>query len=298
MRIASNTITDNMVRQIQLLAAKQSKLQNQVATGQKIAQPEDDPAATNRVLNLSNENRELAQFSRNAGRALQISEATYSGLHEIKKISDRATEIGTLGQGATSPDARTAYASELDQLIEQAIQLGNSKLGNDYLYAGTAVDQAPVVATRDAAGHVTSVTYAGNSGQISIPLSSTSSIAPQTDAATNQGITDFVNHLVALRDALNSNDSTALTTAQSNLMDTENVLVSALAAQGAVQSRIEASQSQQQSVSQNIESQISDETSADIASTMVQLTQTKTAYEAALQSTASIMKLSLLDYIN
>src|SRR4051812_20596107 len=152
MRLSTHSVSDNMVRQIQLLSSQQAKLQNQVATGQRISQPEDDPAAIARVINLESEQRQIAQFQTNAAHALNLSQSSYSGLQAIKKVSDRAGEIGTLGAGAISPEASKAYATEVDQLIEQTVQLGNSKFGNDYLYAGTAVGSAPFVATRDASG--------------------------------------------------------------------------------------------------------------------------------------------------
>ena len=44
-----------------MLSSQQSKLQNQVATGQSITQPEDDPAAVGRVLNLETEQRHITQ---------------------------------------------------------------------------------------------------------------------------------------------------------------------------------------------------------------------------------------------
>ena len=298
MRVVANTVSENFIRQIQQLGSQQAKLQNQVATGRRLTQPEDDPAAVGRVINLQGQQRALEQFARNANRALDLSKASFSGLNEIKKLSDRATEIGTLGSGAISPEARTAYASELNQLIEQAVQLANSRHGNDYLYAGTAVDQPPFVATRNpATGDVTSVTYQGNAQAAPIALSETASVSPGTSGATNASLGDFVNELVALRDALRANDSAALTTAQSSLLTTEDDLVSALSEHGAVQLRIEANQSQQAALGENLTGLISAETDTDLPSTIVKLNQSQTAYQAALQSAATIMRTSLLDYI-
>jgi len=297
MRLASHSISDTIVRQIQHLGLQQSRLQNQVATGQRIFQPEDDPSAVSRVLKLETEARQLAQFSRNGDRALEISQATFSGLRSLKAVSDRATEIGTLGSGANSADGLRAYAIEVEQLIEQAFQLGNTRLGNDSLYAGTAVDTAPYVATRDGDGRITAVAYAGNSDRSAIPLSATSSITPGTDGATNTGIRDFLAHLIALRDSLEAGDRSALTTAQEGLIDSENLLVSALGEHGGVQSRIEAARTQQTELQLSLESLVSGETDADLPSTIVKLTQSQTAYQAALQSAANIMRLSLLDYI-
>ncbi|MBL9216771.1 MAG: flagellin [Opitutaceae bacterium] len=298
MRIASNTVAENFIRQIQQLSNQQTKLQGQVSTGRRIAQPEDDPAAIGRVLNLQSQQQTLDQFARNATRALDLSQASFSGLSQIKKLSDRATEIGTLGTGAVSAEARAAYASELNQLIEQGVQLANSRLGNDYLYAGTAVDQPPFVATRDAQGRITGVAYAGNAQAAPIPLSDTTSLNPATSGATNAGLRDFVNHLVSLRDALEANDGAAVSTARTSLIASEDLLVSALAEHGAVQMRIETNRAQQAALAENLAGLIAAETEADLPATVVKLNQAQTAYQAALQSAATIMRTSLLDYLN
>jgi flagellar hook-associated protein 3 FlgL len=297
MRITNNTLSENIVRQIQQLGSQQAKLQNQVASGQRIFNPEDDPTAVGRVLNLESEQRQIAQYLRNADRALELSQASYSGLQQIKKVSDRASEIGTLGTGAASADVRQAYASELNQLIEQTLQLTNTKFRNDYLFAGSNVDQAPFAATRDAQGRVVSVAYTGNGERPSIQLSENASIEPGTSGATNTGLRDFLTQMIALRDALTAGDPAAITTAQTGLIAGEDMLVSALAEHGGLQTRIEANQSQQQQRADNLESLVAGETDADLPSTIVRLNQTQTAYQAALQSAANIMKISLLDYI-
>ena len=79
---------------------------------------------------------------------------------------------------------------------------------------------------------------------------------------------------------------------------TEDNFVSSLAQQGAVQMRIEVNQTQQADRSQNLQQLISGQVDADMPSTIVQLNQAQTAYQASLQSAAKIVKLSLLDYIN
>ena len=136
--------------QIQFLGGQTSKLQTQVATGQRIDSADDDPAAAGRVLNHQSELRRVEQYGLNATRALEISQASYAGLNSVKDISDRATEIATLGRSPTSAEALKAYASEVNQMIEQLMQVGNTRLGNDYIFAGTKVDTPPFSATRDA----------------------------------------------------------------------------------------------------------------------------------------------------
>ena len=297
MRIASNTVQDNIVRQIQSLGSQTSKLQAQVASGQRIAQAEDDPAAAGRVLAEQSELRRVDQFDRNATRAQEISQASYSGLKGIKDISDRAGELATLAQSPSDPAALNAYSAELNQLVEQLVQLGNTRLGNDYIYAGTKVDSPPFTATRDGAGNVTTVAYAGNNNQSSIPLSEVANVAPGTTGATNLGMRDLMNQMVSLRDAMTAKDSTAIDTARNNIITGEDGFISALAENGAVQTRIEVNQSQQKSRGDSLVSLVSSETSADLPNTIVRLNQAQTSYQAALQSAATIMRISLLDYI-
>jgi flagellar hook-associated protein 3 FlgL len=297
MRIATNTIQDNIVRQIQQLGLQSSKLQTQVATGQRILEANDDPAATARVLNQQSELRRVDQFDQNAARALEISQATFAGLTDVKEISDRAGELATLGRSPTSPDALLAYSAEVNQLIEQLLQVGNTRLGNDYLFAGTAVDAPAFSATRDADGNITAVAYDGNTSQASIPLSEVASVSPSSTPATNQSIRDLLNDLVGLRDALAANDAAGIKTAQTNIIDGEDSLITALASTGAVQTRIEVNRSQQQTRGDNLVGLIGSETTVDLPDAIVRLNQSQVAYQAALQSAGSIMKLSLLDYL-
>jgi flagellin-like hook-associated protein FlgL len=56
-------------------------------------------------------------------------------------------------------------------------------------------------------------------------------------------------------------------------------------------------QSQQRARIDELGRQISAEVDADLPATIVQLNQTTQAYEAALSSSATILKMSLLDYI-
>jgi flagellar hook-associated protein 3 FlgL len=215
----------------------------------------------------------------------------------IKKISDRAGELATSGAGALDPAAFPTNATEVNQLIEQGVQLANAQLRNNYLFAGTAVDTPPFVAARDANGNITSVSYVGNMTQAAVQISSTASITPGSSGASNQALADFLNHLVQLRDALNTGVSTNVSAVQPALVNDENNLVSGLSEYGAVQMRIEVNQSLQQDRLQDVGKLISTETDVDLPTTVTKLNQASVAYQAALQSTTKIMGMSLLDYL-
>lgn len=297
MRIPNNASSNAVLTQLQRLTSQQASLQNQVSTGQRIFQPGDDPAATGRIIANQMEQGALAQFARNANTALQTSQSTYSGLTQLKKLSDRAGELAILGTGSTSTQGMQAYSAEANQLLEQALSLGNTRSGTDYLFAGTAVDNPPFTVTRDSSGQITGVTYAGDTGRASVPLGDGASIQPGSDPATNAGLAAFMNNLIALRDGLASGDTATVQAARAPLTASEDVLVNALSEHGAIQLRIEISQSQQKSRLDEINRQISNDADVDLPTTIVRLGQTTQAYEAALSSASSILQTSLLDYL-
>ena len=297
MRIATTTTSDALISQIQNLTTRQALLQNQVSTGESFTNPSDNPDGMAQLLSLDNEQSKITQYQSNANRALSVSQASYSALTQLKTISDRAGELVTLGQGTGGAQSNTAYAQEVNQMIESAVQIGNSTFGDNYLFSGTAVTTAPIVATRDSSGNVTAVAYAGNSSQGTIQLSDTSSVTAGSSSTTNTGIKDFITNLISLRDALNTNSSSGLASTQTALVTSEDNLVDSLSGQGAVQTRIESNQTQQTSRSQQIQQQQSNLSSTDMATAVVKLTQTSNAYQAALASASKIMQTSLLDYL-
>jgi flagellar hook-associated protein 3 FlgL len=218
-------------------------------------------------------------------------------LQGLKKVSDRAGELATLGTGALSSDSMRTYGNEVDQLLEQALQLANSRSAGDYIYGGTAVDEPPFVATRDSAGKITSIVFNGNTDQASIPLSEATSVSPSTSGATNTGIGAYLTDLISLRDALASTDIDAVRAMQPDILAGENIIIAAMADSGGIQTRIEAAQSQQKDRVMGLENLVSTEASVDLPTTIVKLNQTQTAYQAALSSAAKVMNLSLLDYL-
>ncbi len=297
MRVPTRSTSDNVIGQLQKLGTKQAQLQKQISTNQRIFLPSDDPAAMGRMLAIGSEQNRIVQYRRNIDVASSVAQASYSGLNSLNNLASRAGELSTLGRGVLGNDAAASYGAEVDQVLEQAVQLGNSRFGNDYLYAGTALDTEPFAVTRDAAGKITDVTYNGDLQQSAVSLSDTASLNPRTEGDTNLGIRDFIKQLVALRDALNVNDTTAVSAAGAGLETSTDTMISGISQNGAIQLRIEVAQAQQGARSDSLEKLASSESDVDLAGTVVKLSQATNSYEAALASASKIMNLSLLDYL-
>lgn len=297
MRIPDLNNSDSLLSNLQRLASRQAGLQNQVVTGQRITRPSDDPAAAGRVLDLQAEKQRIQQYVSNVDRGLQINQTTYSAITELKKISDRAGELGVLGVGVLDSTSSTAYATELNQLIEHGVQMVNSSYSGEYLFGGTRTDTAPFTATRDGNGQITGVTYAGAASSAEFHIGENARISPYSDPASNQKLGDFINNLVAMRDALANGDTAAVQTAQTGLHTSEDDLLGAVSTLASTQTRLEGDRVQNEARFSELENSTAKETDADLSETIVKLTQTQTAYQAALQVGAQVMRVSLLDYL-
>ncbi len=310
MRVTSNLFPDNLLNQLNRLATKQTQLQNQAAIGQRVSLPEDDPGAMRRVLDLQSEAKRLDQYQQNIAHHQEVATATYDILSGLKKISDRAGEIATLADGLRSPGELQSMANEVTQLIKQGVQFANGKNRGDYLLSGTQADQSPFVLTTDADGRVTSVNYQGNTDLPASEIAAGVTITSQSLGANNSGAgprglisddragADFFNHLIALQDHLLAGDTASISQSDfEQLGKDEDNFLAHLGINGAVQTRLEAAADFAGKRSLQVQSQVSDEVDVDLADTLVRLSQTQTAYQAALQSGANILNTSLLDYL-
>lgn len=298
MRIASVTTANSIISQIDSLSSQQSTLQAEIASGQKVTNPEDDPTGFNSAMALENNLNQVQQYSSNSAQALVVAQASASGLQSLNAISDRAGQIAVLGTSVLGASAMQSYATETNQLIEQAVQAANTNFNGAYIYAGTADSTPPFTVTRDASGDVTGVTYAGNDSQTNIQVSGSTQVSASTDGTTNAGLATFINNLVSLRDALTSGNTTAVNATQAGLTAGSDLITSAIATNGGIQTRIQAAQTNATAETTSLQTDLSSIVNADLPSTTVKLSQTQTAYQAALQSAVSTMQLSILNYIH
>ena len=310
MRVTFNSIPDSMVSQLSVLTSRLSRLQTQASTGQRLQLPEDDPAAMRRVLAFQGDAGTLTQYQANIGRVRDQATVAYNSVNSLTKISDRVNEIATLADGTKSPQELNTYAIEVGQLIQQAVQIANTQFQGSYLFAGTQSDQAPFAATVDSNGNVTGVAYQGNTSvpQFEIATGVTVSPVPVGANATGTGprglITDsrtgadLFAHMISLQNHLQAGDTAGIgATDRPALAADEDNLIYLAASNGAIQSHLDVADSVAGQQLDSLDSMISREADADIAETLTRLSQTETAYRAALQGGSTLLNLSLLDYL-
>ncbi|MCX6975620.1 MAG: flagellin [Verrucomicrobia bacterium] len=312
MRVTFNTFPDTLLGRLQSLGGEQNKALTQLSTGQRISAPSDDAPAMQRILNLRTEKKQNQQYYRNATDGLEISKVTFSSLDQIKDLVVRSSELAAGVSGATSEQEYKAKASEINQLIEQGINVANTKLRGNYLFAGNSNSTMPFVEARTG-GQITSVTYSGSNSESKIHVGEgeSASIVVGSSADENKAIADTLKSLIALRDAMQATSSatkaqgvmslrsnnTTSNTLPKPLDKIEDTILSALSRAGTIQYRLETVQKDLELRYESSEKLISTDADVDFAEATVRLNRSQMAYQAAIQSGAKIQNNSLLDYL-
>lgn len=310
MRVTTNTFPNTLLNQLGDLTRRQSKLQDQAATGQLVRFPDDDPSAMRRILDMQDESKSVGQYRDNILTLKEASSTAYAPIKALKTISDRAGEIAVLTDDLKSPTELQSFANEISQLIQQAVELANVKHRGGYLFSGTSNDQKAFNLTTDANGFVTSVTYGGNDKIASSEVAEGVTLSPYTPGQNNSGsgprglITDsrsgadFFNHLIDLQNNVQAGNTNAVheTDLPNLLTDEENFLYH-MSTNGSIQARLESADTIASQRTHALEREISKQADADLAQTLVRLNETNNAYQAALQGAGKILNQSLLDYI-
>ena len=307
MRVTDNTYPETLLSHLHRINSQMNTLREQAATGQRITRVSEDSAASNRILDMQEEKGKIAQFSKNAARAQNINSTTISQLQNFIDISDRVNELAVLANDLQGPEGLKAYAAELDALIQHAARVANSKYNGEYIFGGTASGSEPFTVNEgadgkvqdpDGAGAGLAVNYVGASEGPEFHLSESGKFSPFTDGTTNQKLGDFINRMVALRDAMESGNANAVTDAiREGLQSSEDDLIFSLSRQGSVQLRIEFDVNLNEQRFTDLEENISAEADVDLSQTILRLTQIQSAYQATLHSAGRVLNSSLMDYI-
>lgn len=161
MRIADKMQFDQVQGNLQKNRSEMSDLQNQAATQKRINKPSDDPLATARVLASRTEERGNEQFIKNITQAkgfLEFSDQTLSELSEaLLRVKELA--VAQSSDAGASASTRRIAGIEVEQIYNQAIQVGNRKLGERYIFGGFKTQNPPF--NRDGE-------YSGDNGEMRV----------------------------------------------------------------------------------------------------------------------------------
>ena len=303
MRVTFNTFPDTLLGRLQSLGSEQNKALTQLSTGQRIAAPSDDAPAMQRILNLRTEKKQNQQFYRNATDGLEKSKVTFSSLEQIKDLLVRSSELAANISGATSEQEFKAKASEIEQLVQQGLNVANTKLRGNFLFSGdknTGFNGgATTPFTRDLVTGVVSYKGGTVSSPIHIGEGDSAEIVVGANPDENTKIAELLTTMHSLKDAMQSgsNKASAVINLRDELATQEDQILTALSRAGTIQYRLETAMKDLEVRYEGTEKLISTDADIDFAEATVRLNRAQMAYQAAIQSGARIQNNSLLDYL-
>lgn len=290
-------VTNNMLRQVALsdmtrMQSELTRLTQQVVSGKKVDRPSDDPVSTSSILGSSSSIRAVQQYQRNLASADTRLRVEESVLDQITDTVQRARELSVSQATATaSADSRLTVQKEVDELREFVRSLGNTRLGDAYLFGGEWAQSQPFP---DLTGPDP---LRPPTGEFQIEVG-----ANQKAYTNHSGQAIFVDtglmaELEALSTALGSNDFDGIRQATSRLDAVDSEIQTLVGDVGARSRRIEVASANLEALELNLRTFRSDLQDVEMEEAITELVSRQTSFEAALAANARLFSTSLNDYL-
>lgn len=291
-RVTSAFSASQSVSQIQTAAAKLAAAQNQLTSGKKITTPSDDPSGTVKAMQLRGELARNTQYSSNIQDAqgwLSAADSTYSQV--VSAVQEAQTlVVKGLNAGANDATANSAIAAQITGLRSTLLSLANTQYAGRPLFGGT---------TAGSVAYDSSGAYVGDNGTVTRAIAAGTTVAVNTNgpAVFGPNGSSVFDVLQNIATALASNPSTLSGSALDQLKSVLSTVSSVQAAEGGVTSQVARAQTTQTAVGTALTTQLSGIEDVDLADMAIKVASANTSYQAALQTTAKVGQLSLLNFL-
>lgn len=314
MRISTSAYFATSLSGIQNQQSAISRLNQQIASGQRMLAAKDDPVANSRVMGLQTSLAARTQYASNQVKLELTQKETMTVLDELYKSLVKTREVVQTGQNAYDRSLREQTAVTLNGLYKHINDLANYRDSNgNYLFAGHDTDTRPFLHTEtfDPASSAAAVSpngsFAADEGVRMVQVDTDRVIQ------ANESLVEVMQSGVAGADLLQTIDQLAvdmrdsamnLSTLQANMANAYDVITQAMSALKNVQSGLAGRQLELADVTRSNTSLINisedvlgDLTQVEQERAIVELQQRQTILQAAMSAFSSSSRLSLFNYL-
>ena len=291
MRVASTTIYEMVKFNLGNITEELNKANNVVSTGKRINNLSDDPIGLAQALNIRSTLSNFEQLGRNISMGKSWLTASESAISHVQDLVSDAKSLCIQMATATIGAAQRASASETVQnILEEVVSLANTEMNGRYIFAGSKTDTTPF----DQDG-----TYNGDNNPFTINIGRNSTVQVGSDGeavfgTTGDGIFKTLNEL---KTALTNDNVSGIQEAMTRLDNHFDHISTRISDLGSKMLRMEIKENIFQDLKISNTERLSNIEDADITEAIIELKQKELAYQAALASSAKVMKLSLIDYL-
>lgn len=299
MRVTNKTLVNNYLSSLNKSLERQSDLQEKLADEKDIHRPSDNPVKAIRALRFRTSLNSNEQFQQNAQDALSWMETTDGVMSDLSSIMARAKELTVSAISSNTPESFKAIGAEIDGLIKQAVQLGNTQIGDRYVFAGQMDKTQPL--KYDSGRFV----YLGDNRKISMVVQP-GAANPDRDSVNLTGMEifgpsmDMLRNLKDIQDQLNSGNPDLQylsNTGLGNIEKDHDRLLYQQTQLGGRMSMYEMAKSLLSDDNVTITDGLSKNEDLDVPKALMDFKTSENVYNAALAVGAKVLPVSLVDFL-
>ena len=269
----------------------------QLATGQRVGVPSDDPAAAAMNSQSLAESANVDRYTKNGDAVLSQAQMADSALSNVVNGLNQAITLGIQGaDGSMTSENRASIATQVQSLLSQVVSQANTTLNGVSLFAGTS---AAVPAFASDSTSPTGYSYQGNSGVNSTAIGDNLQVdvnVPGDQVFTNPN-GNVLGSLTQLISALGSGTTNDIGDAVAAVKGALSNVSQQRVLYGGVVNQVNAEESYLSRETISLTSQQQSLTGVDMSVAVSSLTQAQIAHSTILAAAAKVLPTSLLDYL-
>ncbi|HJL19626.1 MAG TPA: flagellar hook-associated protein FlgL [Sandaracinaceae bacterium LLY-WYZ-13_1] len=156
MRVSDSMMSELVQRGLEQNRQSYFEAQQVASTGVRVAKPSDDPVAAGLSRGTRSRERRYDTVAKLSAEGIERLQAVDDTLGQVGGVLSRARELAVLGSNDhLSASDRNDLATEVGALRQQLLSLANTKVGDEHVFGGLAVDAPPFDATGAFVGETT-----------------------------------------------------------------------------------------------------------------------------------------------
>lgn len=288
MRVSTQLMTESVKQTLLKQSERMLKKQETVSTGKRINRPSDDPVGTASVLYHKRLLTSMDQYQRN----IQVGKNRMDFLETtLEAVQDMVSEARNwaINQASSSVTDRDNAFFQVQRIRDQLLQMANSKMGDNYIFAGHQTD-APAFATDG--------TYNGDNGSYSVITGDRRLTHIEADGSRIfQGAADLFAVMDDLLAGIQSGNATQIGDQVDLLTQCRTQIENVRAENAASFLQLEMSENQMAKFYLSVENIVSRTEDADLTEAIMDLKNQETTYQASLNTAARIVQPTLMDFL-
>ena len=296
-----NASNSAFLAQLNAIKVRMDKAQKQLSTGLRISDASDSPDQISELLAARARLSATQQTNQNLARVKSEVDTAETALSDASKAIEQARVLGTQGaNSAETADTRKTLGDQVGAIIEQLVGISRTTVEGRYIFSGDS-DQAPpytvdLTQASPISGYLGSPTA---TRLVQHPDGSTFKVGETAQTIFDAAVPsdNVFTSLIALRSALLGNDSAGIASALDGVGTSASYFERQLATYGSAQNKVANASSYGQSLDLNLQTQISSIQDADLTEAILELNQSQTAQQAALEAKAKVQPTSLFDFL-